>query len=573
MILGVLILSSLKVRQIKAKLLDMFEQYLDLSDIGHADKDREVKVLSRCLAAYALVMTTGCNPQDAAQSVWDGSDDDGIDAAFTDLADGRVVIVQSKWISAGNGEPSAADIAVFANGVKDIFEQEEDNFAVKLRPRLQAIGQALDVPGTTVEVVLISTGASQIAKHGTANLDRLLQELNGQDVDESDALVSTAVLGLNEVYSSLASDVSVEGLTLEASLLDWSKVSDPEVAYFGVIDGLQLKEWWTAYGRRLVAKNIRHALGTTDVNTQIRETALNDPDHFWYFNNGVTLIADAAVRAPKAIGSKASGNFQLKGASIVNGAQTVSTLGRVEDDERLGRVRVPIRVILLEDAPADFGAKVTRTNNLQNRVEARDFVAHDPVQTRLQQEMRIEGIDYQFLRSEVSQPSPNSCELIEVTTALACASGDSSMAVSVKTGIGRFFADLKKTPYVALFNPSTSGATAFNATLVHRSVDRWIDQKKKAIGKKSGFSWGTLIHGNRILSAAVFARIGREILTQPIAEFRAKLGDLDIDGHCEVAYTAMVAHLEANYQGKFLALLFKNPSMSKDVFDISKRLS
>lgn len=566
-------MSSLKVRQIKAKLMDLFERHLDLSDIGLADKERDAKVLSRCLAAYALVMTAGCTAEDAAKCVWDGTDDNGIDAAFVDPAENRVIISQSKWITAGSGEPSAADIAVFANGVKDIFEQEEDNFAVRLRSRLQAIGNALDVPGTTVEVILISTGASQIAKHGTANLDRLLQELNGQDVDETEALVSSNVIGLAEVYASLASDSSVEGINLEVSLLDWSKVSDPEVAYFGVIDGLQLKEWWTAFGRRLVAKNIRHALGATEVNQQIRETALSDPDHFWYFNNGITLIADAAARAPKAIGSKASGNFQLKGASIVNGAQTVSTLGRVEDDESLGRVRVPIRVILLNEAPTDFGAKVTRTNNLQNRVEARDFVAHDPEQTRLQQEMRIEGIDYQFLRSEATQPSPTSCELLEVTTALACASGDSSMAVSVKTGIGRFFLDLKKTPYIALFNPSTSGATAFNATLVQRSVDRWIDQKKKGISKKSGYSWGTLIHGNRILSAAVFARIGKVGLTQPIAEFQGKMSELNISDHCEQVYSAMVSHLDANYQGRFLALLFKNPSMSKDVYEIGKAAS
>ena len=125
----------------------------------------------------------------------------------------------------------------------------------------------------------------------------------------------------------------------------------------------------------------------------------------------------------------------------------------------LGKVRVPIRVIILKSAPAGFGSEVRRTNNLQNRVEPRDFVAQDPEQKRPREEMAIEGVDYQFVRSEDSSVTSNSCELTEVTTALACASGDSGLAVQIKTGISRFFADLQKAPYKAIFNPSLSGAS------------------------------------------------------------------------------------------------------------------
>jgi hypothetical protein len=98
-----------------------------------------------------------------------------------------------------------------------------------------------------------------------------------------------------------------------------------------------------------------------------------------------------------------------------------------------------------------FENEVTRTNNLQNRIEPRDFVAKDSEQRRTRQEMAIEGIDYQFVRSEEATPTATTCELIEVTTALACASGDSALAVQVQTGIGRFFNDLSKAPYKAIY--------------------------------------------------------------------------------------------------------------------------
>lgn len=562
-------MTTLRVKQIKSKLLELFEKHLDLSDIGSADKDRETKILTRCLAAFAIYNLVGCSESEAAQAVWDGADDNGIDAAYYDASESRVVVVQSKWIHAGSGEPEAKDIAVFANGVKDLVEQENANFHARLQSKLADIGQAVMSPGTTVHIVLVSTGSSEIARHGTAALDRVINELNGTDQDEP--LATKEIIGLAQVYPALATMTSQDKISVDANLLDWSYISQPYAAYFGVVDGLQLKEWWSVHGKRLVAKNIRHALGATEVNNQIRHTATNSPENFWYFNNGITLIADEAPRAPASAASRSSGNFQLRGASIVNGAQTVSTLGRVENDEALGRVRVPIRVVLLKGAPPDFGGEVTRTNNLQNRIEARDFVAQDPEQSRLQMEMGMEGVEYQFLRSEDFVSSPTSCDLIEVTTALACASGDSSHAVAVKTGIGRFFNDLSRAPYKAIFNPSISGARAFNTTLVQRAIDEWIDAKKRSITKKSGFSWGVLVHGNRILAASAFKKLNTQGLSSPISDFRTVLPSLSIGDICEEVYAKMVDVLDQRYPGKFLAVLFKSPAMSKDVFESASK--
>jgi hypothetical protein len=408
---------------------------------------------------------------------------------------------------------------------------------------------------------------SNLAPHGTAVINDFLEEING---DDPQPILSSETIGLAEIYAGLSGDATLGTVPIEATILEWSFIASPYPAYFGVIDGLQLKTWWKTNGRKIVSANIRHALGATDVNNEIRQTAQNAPDKFWYFNNGITLVADEAWKAPAGAASRSAGNFAFKGASIVNGAQTVSSLATVDDDVALGHIRVPIRVILLKSAPAGFGDDVTRTNNLQNRVESRDFVAQDPEQKRLREEMAIEGIDYQVVRSEDTVSSPNACELVELTTALACASGDSSLAVQVKTGIGRFFADLKKPPYKTLFNPSTNGARAFNATLTLRSIEIWIDRKKKEVPKKSGPAWGVLIHGNRILAAVVFSKLGDKILSQPIQSFSKQLHQNEIDLFCEAGYAKMVERIAALYPGKFLATLFKNPSMSKDVFDFAK---
>jgi len=557
-------MSTLKVNQIRGKLLAMFEPHLDVEDIGETDSEREQKILSRCLAAFAVYLTSGCSEKEAAESVWDGADDNGIDAAFFDASDKRVIFVQSKWINKGTGEPEAKELSTFVKGVRDSIEQDSTNFHSRLQGRFSDIALRISTPGTSVELVVASTGASTLARHGNAILDDFIHELNG---DDPDAIASKSVIGLAEVYSGLANDLSQNNVAVDATILEWSYVPSPYPAYFGLIDGLSLKSWWRKHGKSLVSSNIRHSLGSTEVNNEIKNSASVSPQKFWYFNNGITLIANEAAKAPAGAASRSAGFFSFKGASIVNGAQTVSSLAKVDEDEQLGKVRVPIRVILLKDAPEGFGSEVTRTNNLQNRVEPRDFVAQDPEQKCLRQEMAIEGIDYQFVRSDDAVPTATACELVEVTTALACATGESSHAVQIKTGIGRFFGDLKKPPYKTLFNPTTSGAKAFNATVLLREIERWIDRKKPNISKKSGPRWGALVHGNRVLAAAVFKKIGAEKLSQPISDFSAFLTTLDIAPICEDVHKKMVEAIEKNYPGKFLAVLFKNPSMSKSVFD------
>ena len=136
----------------------------------------------------------------------------------------------------------------------------------------------------------------------------------------------------------------------------------------------------------------------------------------------------------------------------------------------------------------------------------------------------------------------------------------------MKTGIGRFFADLTKPPYKSIFNPGLSGAKAFNAVVVQREIDKWIESKKRALAKKSGTEWGVLVHGNRILSAAVFGRYGGPTLSQPITLFSpAKLTPL-LPIACQDVLSSLTVTIKKKYANRLLGVLFKNPSMSRFLF-------
>ncbi|WP_093534329.1 AIPR family protein [Stenotrophomonas rhizophila] len=524
--------------------------------------------LSRALAAHAIQAATDCTLEDAAKSVWDGQDDNGIDAAYYDADETRVVLVQAKWIHSGVGEPSAKDIGAFVKGAYDLIDVNAALFGERLSGRFADITRRLQEPGTVVQLIVVSTGSSSLSAPSTSHLDRFLADMNGGGLVP---IASSVVLGLKEVYTTIASTGARGDVALTCQIFHWHFLREPYPAYFGLVDGITIKEWWQSYGKRLLSANIRHGLGPTEVNTQIRQTADEAPDRFWYFNNGITVIAEDTVQAPASGSTRDAGLLSLKGASIVNGAQTVSTLGAIEDEEDLGRIRVSIRVILLNHAPANFGEEVARANNLQNRIEARDFVAQDPQQHRIREEMAMEHVDYQYLRSDEFSPSANSCDVLEVTSALACATGKPTMAVQVKTGLGRFFNDLTKPPYTSVFNAGTSGARAFNAAICLRAIDEWIEQAKQKLPKKSGPRHGVLVHGNRMLASLAFAMRLSDYVDKSIVEFREiepHSGDA-FDELMEAIVAAAQHVLSLNYEGRHLAILFKNPSETSNVFAAS----
>jgi hypothetical protein len=562
--------NQLHIRQIQTRLKDVFGPTVPASDITTDDRQREQKILTRCLAAFAILMKTDCSSLEACESVWDGRDDNGIDAAFCDFRNSKVILVQSKWITNGAGQTSARDHLVFKSGIKDIIEQSIGKFAARLHPKIETLAQLLNMPGTKIESVFICTGSSTLSDHAQGHINDLLHELNSSFKD--DPILSYETIGIDKVYGALVAGGVLDKIKLSATISDWSKLESPVEAVFGNIDGIQINKWWKQFGNRLVTQNIRHSLGNTDINAQMRVTALQDPEHFWYFNNGITLIAEQMNTAPSRVASRSSGVFEFRDASVVNGAQTISTIGKIDDEVALEKISLLIRVIILTNAPQDFGHEVTRSNNLQNRIENRDFVARDEQQRRLQLEMFAEGIEYQYLRSDEFVTSESSCDLIELTTALACATGDSNLAVQAKAGIGRFFLDLTKPPYKILFSPKTSGSQAFNAVLVHRAVENWINSKKKTMKKKSGAAWGVLVHGNRVLESVVFDRLGKEYLDSSVSTFKSKLDIEILDNNCDEIHKRMTKYINDNFSGKFLAVLFKNPTESKMVHEYGKQI-
>ncbi|GFO59222.1 putative abortive infection phage resistance protein [Geomonas silvestris] len=559
-------MSVLHVNQISRKIKELFADKIDITDLSSNDKEIESKILTRCLAAYSIYHMAATNEVDAANSVVDGGDDNGIDAIYYSPSNKKMLISQSKWNKSGTGEPSSADVVKFCNGVRDLFNLDFERFNLKIQDKRAIIEKALTEYDTTYELLVIHTGNQNFSMHSMRNIEDLLKEMNDAGDAESDDLVNFTQMNQGAIHVSLASGLEGEHINIEVGLTQWGKLSEPHNAYFGMVAGEEVAKWWCDHGKRLFAKNIRNVLGSTNVNDEIKHTIESTPESFWYFNNGITMVANSIRKSMVGGSSRDIGSFKADGVYVVNGAQTVSTIGRYfeQGGANLDKVRVHLRIVSLENSDEHFGAKVTKSNNRQNRIENRDFVSQDEEQIRLRTELAIEGIEYNIVRSESFKPSDKSFDLQEATVALSCASEQSALAVQAKREIGKFFEDLTKAPYKSIFNPQTNGIYLYNCINIIREVDKCLNEEILKLEKKSGKRYGVMVHGNRIIALVVLKKLNISKIAQvsSYAINKSLINSTTID-----AINKTVEVTENMYKGNLLGTLFKNASKCKLIYE------
>lgn len=555
-------MSIIHVNQIGSKIKALFADLLDTSDLSAQDKELDTKILTRCLAAYAVYCVGDTSLEDAAGSVVDGGDDNGLDAVYYSATTKRMVIVQSKWKKDGSGEPDNGDLRKFKDGVLDLINLELDRFNGKVNNKKQLIELAIGEFDTKFDLVLIHTGSNNLSKHNTQVMHDLLKELNDAGDDTSEDVVNFHYLNQAIIHSGLASGMDGEPIDLEIGLSQWGKIEEPHQGFFGVVAGEEVANWWKHKGKRLFAKNIRQMLGATEVNDEVKRTIDEAPESFWYFNNGITIVAESIKKSMVGGNSRDIGSFKASNVSIVNGAQTVSVIGKYAADggPNLSKVRLPIRLISLEGADSDFGAQVTKTNNRQNRIENRDFVSLDAEQIRLKRELSLEGVEYNIVRSENVKSTPTVIDLTEATIALACASNQVGLAVQAKREIGKFYENLGRAPYKTVFNPQTNGVHLKNAVNSLREIDKAINDIISSMPKRSGKMYGVLVHGNRMISFLVFRELG---FNNKSNDYSFDTKGIDWPKKTAVVVLKLVAVIESDYNDKFLATLFKNASICK----------
>jgi hypothetical protein len=559
-------MSIIHLNQIKSKITTLFQGKIDLSDVKPADQENHF--LTRALAAYAIHYLAQADADSAAKSITDGFDDNGIDAIYYDVRERRLYLVQSKWLHSGTGEPENGDIKKFVDGIRDLVNLSFDRFNSKVVANRDLLLKVLYDPATRYQAVIVYPSINKLSEPSTRDLDDLAAEMN----DPSEMVKVTPLIQA-DLYRSLTVAISGDPISLEVTLKNWGRVDTPHAAIYGQVDGEQISSWWAQHRTKLFTKNLRGVLGDTDVNDEIRETIDKRPELFWYFNNGITIIAKTYQKAAVGGGDTAYGVFKCQDVSIVNGAQTVGAIGKYAESgkDKHKKISAHVRIISLQDSDADFGEGVTKTNNRQNRIENRDFVALDPEQGRIRTELAIENVEYHVLREETASPGPTSFDLVESTTALACASGNVATVVQLKREIGKLWENIDKVPYKELFNGSVPGIYVWRCVLAQRKIDQCLDALMKELGLDSGRDYGVAVHGNRMIAALVFNGLDIKHHRNPQSDFDTLLNGNAIADLTRQSYLALRDAVAERYANAMIPTLFKNLTKCRDLFAVCQK--
>lgn len=567
--------AKVTAQRLGSKLRERFQDFIHKRECQPGQQNYDVKMASRALAAFTMYQLGGVDDKYAGEAVCDSSQDGGIDGIAINHNEKIVVVVQSKFNQAGNGTWTKADFMCFKDACEKLQSERYELFDQILQDKISEINLALASFGYKFIFAMAHTGKKGAAEDILKDMQEWQIQLNDAAFTPPDEpkenwafqvhLVSSEDM-MQWLHSGSRSQIDLAGVEIER----FGCISEPHRAFYGAVSGDQIAEWWKQYGTRLFTKNIRNMLGKTEVNEEIKKTALESPEMFWFYNNGITVLAKEADSHRRNAAPKVDrGVFDFKDVSIINGAQTVSSIGTCLDalGDNIYNLKVPARFIVIDEDDNDVKANaITKANNFQNRVLGRDFASQQPDQHRLAREIVLEGYQYQLLRTDEDQSQTNSkiIGLDEALNALACLSKNNTVVATLKSNRGRFFENFEGSLYKAVFNPIVSGVKLINTVLYFRVIDKLNGELLLSIDKAvDGRKHLIVTHGNRYFASVLLSKTpnlinSSELLVPDENTISAQFNTL-VQRTCD--------YIEEHYPNAYPARFFANSAKIQELYE------
>jgi len=351
----------------------------------------------------------------AAKAVTNGPKDKGADAVLVDDSSRSVFVIQSKYRhKIGAKSEGRAEVLGFAQMGHVLTDKDKEPFQnlldgadptvaqklIEARKRLLRCGYRLWLYYVTLGKCSANLRKEAEATARGAPGRAYLEVLDGRRL----ALLMRDYLdGVAPPIPSL--DLVMEsgqGIVVNGILQRYDAGSEIESWVFSM-RGDAIAHLYETGGKRLFARNIRGFLGeSTDVNRSMEYTLKREPERFFYYNNGITILCDNAER----VSSRGHDILRVSNPQVINGQQTTRTLARELD--RAKKASVIVRVIQVprggsngEDEFDSLVSQIVEGTNWQNAIRPSDLVSNDRRQVELQRELRKRG--YLYLRKRESK--------------------------------------------------------------------------------------------------------------------------------------------------------------------------
>ena len=284
---------------------------------------------------WILTRVFEATEDDAADAIVDGPNDLGIDAYLpVDFSENTIRLFQSKY---GTSHSSEA-IIKFKEDVKRLLEKD----IAKMRPEL----------------------AQLVTKIKEKNLKIKCCYVTDQKVEYDDEIVE--IVGIDEIVQMLWDRIKKPAAGKKSSII-LEKMLLHDSTILGILKLRELTEFVSRNRDYVFESNIRQWMQfKTTVNKGLRDTLQSDPEKFFYYNNGITIV----VSDFEVVG----GNLiELHAPQIVNGAQTSNSI--LDHAKRTKNMHGSMTVTIIKADDEQEQNNITKYRNSQNSVRGKDLVS------------------------------------------------------------------------------------------------------------------------------------------------------------------------------------------------------
>ncbi|WP_409161716.1 AIPR family protein [Pectobacterium sp. B2J-2] len=564
---------EITISGVKRRLLNRYGDSINMDDVGGNQVNQEQCKVSRCIAALAInVFNPDLANEICSDAVCDGRDDNCIDAIYVNHDKKIVTVVQAKFDQSGNSSIGRQEIADYLTACKSILMEEYDIFNQRFNRFSSDLEKAYD-ESYKYAFVYAYSGRDDISDDVNRIISDRKEEFNF-DLDGDFIDIHPLSLSAMKDYLSRRALGTIDLGDVE--VLQYGITEEPLKAVHGIITGDQIATWWESYGDLLLEDNIRGGLGdSSEVNRGIKETLLNNPDMFYYYNNGITILVNSFTpRRRNNQARRESGGFDFTNMNIINGAQTISTIGKTflsgeMTMEQLSTIKVPCRFIKVENYGDEEGNKIaleiTIANNSQNKVTARDFISKDPFQIELKKSFSFEEpYIYEIKRSE--SESDDDIYLITVEDALSslvCNLVAPRYISLLKSSRGRFFESINSPTYKAVFNPSVHCVLLINVVNIYRSVCASLNAMES--NRETKRDQKIIIHGRYVFASLIMHKYNN-LITRSTVVLHEQIPSFVHD--LESYFTDIKDYIDEFYSTSHMPRFFENQTRVKELFDL-----
>jgi hypothetical protein len=342
------------------------------------------------IGLFALGLQFGLDDMEAVgtEIITGGSDDKKCDLVYLDKEEGRCVVAQC-YVS-GKRRPAAPSnkASDLNTAITWLLASPIDNLPDRLKSSAAEIREAIktdklrelniwyvhnlpESKNVSDEMTAVEHSANTAIKaiQPTALIKVLGREFGAATFARLYQESETPILVTEKIPITIPMGFTVKGKK-------WS-------AYQTILPGNFFYDLYKKYGLDLFSANIRDYLGSrasdSNINYGIKQTAEDEPENFWVFNNGVTALVNG-LQAKQRDGKV---RITIDGISIVNGAQTTGAIGSLADRPKKD-LTISVRFIWTKNEAVV--EDIIKYNNSQNKISASDFRSTDAIQKRLKAE-------------------------------------------------------------------------------------------------------------------------------------------------------------------------------------------